>query len=34
MRTDGQYCAEQNVEKDYSDDGGLIKPTEQVPDKY
>jgi hypothetical protein len=34
MRTDGQNCAEQKTEKNYSDDGGLLNPTEQASDKH
>jgi hypothetical protein len=34
MRRDGQNCAEQKAESDYSDDRGLLNPTEQVADKH
>ena len=34
MRTEGQNCTHQNAKKDYSDDRGLLNPTEEVSDKH
>ena len=34
MRSKGQNCTHHNAKEDYSDDRGLINPTEEVSEKH